>query len=311
MPLLSGQAAIGKNIKTEERAGKPRKQAVAIALHKANDADIMDLARVVDVSFEESKHPRAKNGQFGSGGGSPAAAGEAAARREQGVQHVNPAQAGIEAARHESHPPKLSPAAKGKPVYQLDVPDLKKLDDYYSGLHEMTHTDEMMHSHVKQALKTKTGASSTLTSSAGDDLADVARHWAGSRIGDAFNEGDHPRGESGRFAETASTPEQHRDAVVYHRDKVAEHRGSIPPNVKAAEAHENALVAHKKAVGFNPGGRPGTKTHAIHAAAQSASKSAHKVEREKSDWSTTSSALERSLGRKPKPSEIRAVLYEE
>lgn len=37
MPLESGssQKAVGDNIKTEEAAGKPRKQAIAIALHKA------------------------------------------------------------------------------------------------------------------------------------------------------------------------------------------------------------------------------------------------------------------------------------
>ena len=37
MPLETGKsrAAIGHNIKTEESAGKPQKQAVAIALHKA------------------------------------------------------------------------------------------------------------------------------------------------------------------------------------------------------------------------------------------------------------------------------------
>lgn len=37
MPLQSGssRAAIGNNIKTEEAAGKPRKQAIAIALSKA------------------------------------------------------------------------------------------------------------------------------------------------------------------------------------------------------------------------------------------------------------------------------------
>jgi hypothetical protein len=32
MPLLSGKKNIGKNIKTEMKAGKPRKQAIAIAL---------------------------------------------------------------------------------------------------------------------------------------------------------------------------------------------------------------------------------------------------------------------------------------
>jgi hypothetical protein len=37
MPLIKGKsrAAIGQNIKTEEAAGKPRAQAIAIALHTA------------------------------------------------------------------------------------------------------------------------------------------------------------------------------------------------------------------------------------------------------------------------------------
>ncbi len=37
MPLLKGKsrAAIGTNIKTEEMAGRPRKQAIAIALNTA------------------------------------------------------------------------------------------------------------------------------------------------------------------------------------------------------------------------------------------------------------------------------------
>ncbi len=35
MPLLPGKTNIGKNIKTEVTAGKPQKQAVAIALNKA------------------------------------------------------------------------------------------------------------------------------------------------------------------------------------------------------------------------------------------------------------------------------------
>jgi hypothetical protein len=40
MPLDKGKskAAIGKNIKTEERAGKPKRQAVAIALNTARKA---------------------------------------------------------------------------------------------------------------------------------------------------------------------------------------------------------------------------------------------------------------------------------
>jgi hypothetical protein len=35
MPLLKGKKNIGKNIKTEMKAGKPRKQAIAIALNTA------------------------------------------------------------------------------------------------------------------------------------------------------------------------------------------------------------------------------------------------------------------------------------
>ena len=36
MPLLKGKKNIGKNIKTEISHGKPRKQAIAIALSVAN-----------------------------------------------------------------------------------------------------------------------------------------------------------------------------------------------------------------------------------------------------------------------------------
>ncbi|MDE2106703.1 MAG: hypothetical protein KGL39_56330 [Patescibacteria group bacterium] len=35
MPLMPGKKNIGKNISTEERLGKPRAQAIAIALSKA------------------------------------------------------------------------------------------------------------------------------------------------------------------------------------------------------------------------------------------------------------------------------------
>jgi hypothetical protein len=38
MPLLKGKKNIGKNIKTEMAAGKPRKQAIAIALSEAGEA---------------------------------------------------------------------------------------------------------------------------------------------------------------------------------------------------------------------------------------------------------------------------------
>ena len=40
MPLVKGKSrkAIGENIATEEAAGKPRNQAIAIALHTADEA---------------------------------------------------------------------------------------------------------------------------------------------------------------------------------------------------------------------------------------------------------------------------------
>ncbi len=38
MPLLKGKKNIGKNIKTEEKAGKSKKQAIAIALSEAGEA---------------------------------------------------------------------------------------------------------------------------------------------------------------------------------------------------------------------------------------------------------------------------------
>jgi hypothetical protein len=42
MPLKKGfsRASIGKNIKMEEKAGRPKKQAIAIALNVARDAAI-------------------------------------------------------------------------------------------------------------------------------------------------------------------------------------------------------------------------------------------------------------------------------
>lgn len=38
MPLLKGKKNIGRNIETEQAAGKPHKQAVAIALSEAGEA---------------------------------------------------------------------------------------------------------------------------------------------------------------------------------------------------------------------------------------------------------------------------------
>jgi hypothetical protein len=50
MPLEQGnsQAAISKNIATEVAAGKPQKQAVAIALHTAKDEEAYSEASTYD-----------------------------------------------------------------------------------------------------------------------------------------------------------------------------------------------------------------------------------------------------------------------
>ena len=37
MPLLKGKKNVGKNIATEMNAGKPRKQAIAIAMNEAKE----------------------------------------------------------------------------------------------------------------------------------------------------------------------------------------------------------------------------------------------------------------------------------
>jgi hypothetical protein len=51
MPLLSGKANIGKNIATEESHGKPKKQAIAIALN---------VARKGGASIPKKKHSKAE-----------------------------------------------------------------------------------------------------------------------------------------------------------------------------------------------------------------------------------------------------------
>jgi hypothetical protein len=40
MPLLPGKKNIGHNIKAEESVGKPKKQAIAIALSKARESGV-------------------------------------------------------------------------------------------------------------------------------------------------------------------------------------------------------------------------------------------------------------------------------
>lgn len=89
MPLKEGSssATVSENIATEVRAGKDPKQAAAIAYSKARGDTVQamrdSVANLCDSvgslkgrmdaycdSFEESKHPRSPNGEFGSGGAS-------------------------------------------------------------------------------------------------------------------------------------------------------------------------------------------------------------------------------------------------
>lgn len=88
MPLESGSSreTISNNIATERNAGKPEKQAEAIAYSKARGDAVQamcdsiaamlaatrfdDLSEfMADATFNESDHPRAADGKFGSGGG--------------------------------------------------------------------------------------------------------------------------------------------------------------------------------------------------------------------------------------------------
>lgn len=74
MPLKPGEKNIGRNIETEEDHGKPHKQAVAIALHTANDqqealaSELSRRSMARDAGFNENDHPR-DGGKFTSGGG--------------------------------------------------------------------------------------------------------------------------------------------------------------------------------------------------------------------------------------------------
>jgi hypothetical protein len=62
MPLKPGKENIGKNIKTEEAAGKPRKQAVAIALSEARrtGADIKPKPKKESAMKEKSPRKEEK-----------------------------------------------------------------------------------------------------------------------------------------------------------------------------------------------------------------------------------------------------------
>lgn len=53
MPLLKGKKNIGKNIETEQNAGKPHKQAVAIALNVAKKE-----------GDKKHKSPKPKKGKY-------------------------------------------------------------------------------------------------------------------------------------------------------------------------------------------------------------------------------------------------------
>jgi hypothetical protein len=51
MPLLKGKKNIGHNIETEESAGKPNKQAVAIALREAGVPKAKDTATAANAGM--------------------------------------------------------------------------------------------------------------------------------------------------------------------------------------------------------------------------------------------------------------------
>jgi hypothetical protein len=57
MPLKSGKSRtiIGDNIRTERRAGKPKKQAVAIALSKAKIRPKRDVKTIVSMASGSNK----------------------------------------------------------------------------------------------------------------------------------------------------------------------------------------------------------------------------------------------------------------
>ena len=62
MPLVKGftQKSIGKNIKTELKAGKPRKQAIAIALSQARDAAKKDKTKDSRRALQKLKRKKKK-----------------------------------------------------------------------------------------------------------------------------------------------------------------------------------------------------------------------------------------------------------
>ena len=67
MPLAKGQENIGPNIKTEESAGKPHAQAVAIALREAGVPKARDIGTVTAPSAaipEAARHRPNADGSF-------------------------------------------------------------------------------------------------------------------------------------------------------------------------------------------------------------------------------------------------------
>lgn len=82
--------AVGKNIGTEMAAGKPQKQAVAIALNTQRRAAAEDAGE-----FDESKHKRASNGQFATSSGGQEH------HSAQAQEHMK--QAGAKGEKHPDH----------------------------------------------------------------------------------------------------------------------------------------------------------------------------------------------------------------
>lgn len=60
MPLKSGSSekTISSNIRTEMHAGKPRKQAIAIAMRKAGKPKPMAAHEITEALMKGKKHPR-------------------------------------------------------------------------------------------------------------------------------------------------------------------------------------------------------------------------------------------------------------
>jgi hypothetical protein len=69
MPLLKGKENIGHNVETEENAGKPKKQAVAIALREAGVPKAKDAGTVTvpNAGIPAAARRPAEDGSYSAG----------------------------------------------------------------------------------------------------------------------------------------------------------------------------------------------------------------------------------------------------